>query len=497
MPVDLNVFERAIAAMAPEWGLRRLQAKFALDNSRNLVRGFDGARRDRRTSGWRATGGSAPAELAPALDLLRRRSRDLIANNEWAKNAKRKLCAHIVGTGFQPRPVNASKAAKKRARELWLEFSENCDPAGLADFGGMQERQIGEVIEGGACFVRWYLRPPEFGLKVPLQCEVLEHEFLDTNKTEVRGDNVIVNGVEFDTYGRRVAFWLFDHHPGDFSAIHRGRFQSRRVPASEVDHIFRVDRPGQVTGVPWLAPTMLRLRDMADFEEARLIQQKIAACLAVFVKRNGSGPSTMAEARKDSDGKKIETLKPGLIMYGAADEEIQTVSPPVVQGEDEYLTRQLHASAAGLGLTYSQMTGDLRKVNFSSLREGKLDFWATLDQIQYLMVVPQSARPAWRRAMAAAAGRGHAVSPGIRAEFTPPRRPWVDPLKDVKAEGEELALGLESWAEKVAARGYDPEDHLETLIKEREELAKAGVVFAQAPGAAIQEPTNADPQPAE
>lgn len=490
MANDLNLIERAIASISPEWGVRRLSAKFALEHSRNLVRGFDGARRDRRTANWRASGGSAASELAPALDTLRKRSRDMIANNEWAKNAKRKMEAHVVGTGFQPRPIEGSAASKKRAREIWRIFSENCDPQGLADFGAIQSRQVGEVFEGGACFVRWYLRPPDWNMRVPLQCEVLEHEHLDTNKTEIRGDNVIVNGVEFDNYGRRVAYWLFKHHPGDYSSLQRARYLSERVPASEVDHIFRIDRPGQVTGVPWLAPTMLRLRDVADFEEARLIQQKIAACLTVFVRKTG-GAGTLADIKKDAEGRRIEKLSPGMIGYLGADEEIQTVNPPIAQGEDEYLVRQMHASAAGIGLTHSQLTGDLRQVNFSSLREGKLDFWATLDQIQHHMVTPQSARPAWRRCMAAAAGRGHAVSANTRAEFTPPKRPWVDPLKDVKAEGEELSFGLESWAEKVAARGYDPEELLETLIKQRADLEKAGIVFAKPPGIPDQGNSNA------
>lgn len=486
---DLNALERAIAAVSPEWGLRRLAAKVNLDISREAVRGFDGARRDRRTAGWNATGGSASAELGPALDTLRRRSRDLIRNNEWAINAKRKLTSHIVGTGFIPRPVQGTKAQKKRARELWNEFSENCDPQGLMDFGGKQAQQIGEVIESGACFVRWYLRPSDWGLKVPLQCEVLEHEHLDTIRTEVRGDNVIVHGVEYDQWGRRVAYWLFPHHPGDISVLQRARYQSQRIPASEVDHIFRVDRPGQVTGVPWLAPTMLRLRDRADFEEARLIQEKIAACLTVFVKKTGTASTNIVQAQdtaKDDKGRRLEKIKPGMIAYLQPNEEITTATPNPTSGYGEFMTEQSYASAAGVGLTHAQFSGDLRQVNYSGLREGKLDFWTTLDPLQYNMVIPQSSRPAWRRAMAAAAGRGHAIAADIRAEFTPPRRPWVDPLKDVKAVEMEMALGLASWEEEVAARGLDPELHLENLIKQKGELAKAGIVFSSAPGIADQ-----------
>jgi capsid protein len=36
------------------------------------------------------------------------------------------------------------------------------------------------------------------------------------------------------------------------------QFASVRVPAERVLHIYRVDRPGQVRGVPWLAPAITR-----------------------------------------------------------------------------------------------------------------------------------------------------------------------------------------------------------------------------------------------
>lgn len=488
--MDLNLFERALAAVSPEWGVRRLNAKAALTVATEAARGFDAARRDRRTAGWKATGGSANSELAPALDMVRRRSRDLCRNNEWAGNAKRKLAAHMVGTGIVPRPARGTaKRTKERARGAWNEFAENCDPSGQSDFYGIQQQLAGEVVEGGAAFLRWYLRPASWGLKVPLQCEVLEHEFLDTRKTEMRGNNAIINGVEIDPWGRRVAYWLFPQHPGEMSSLTlaRNRFVSERVPASEVDHVFRVDRPGQVTGVPWMASAALRLRDAADYEEAELIKKKIESCLTVFVRRNGTGPTNLVQAGaqvKDATGKRLEKIAPGLIAYLGEGEEIQTAMPSPASGYADVMDRQMLAASAGIGLPYASFTGDLSKSNFAGMREGKLDYWGVLDQWQWLMLVPQVSRPAWRRVMRAAAGSGQAVPAGISAEYTMPKRPWVDPLKDVKAEEAELALGIESWAEKAAARGYDPEDLIAEISEWKPRLDAAGITFAKAPGLA-------------
>jgi len=503
--VDLNWIERGIAALAPQWGLERIMAKANLQQARTHARAFDAARRDRRTDGWRATASSANAELAPALKTIIARSRDLCRNNEWAVNGKRKWQAHLIGPGIVPRPDVKGKRAKQVAQDAFNWFSDNCDPEGLTDYYGIQARAIGEAFEGGAAFVRWYPRPSSMGLKVPLQCEVLEHDFLDTLKTEIldggRG-NVVIHGVEYDEFGRRVAYWLFPVHPGEVATRLRGSnaFKSQRVPAEWCNHVFRVDRPGQVTGVPWLAPSMLRYRDVADAEEADLVRRKIAACFTVFVRRGGAGPAGLAQSAdqsRDSANRRLEKIAPGLIAYVEGDGDITPAVPPSAP-DDGNMERQQYAFAAGIGLPFATLTGNLQRVNFTSMREGKLDFWAGLDQMQWHMCVPQMLRPDWQRVMSSARGRGFQISPDTPAKYAMPKRPWVNPADDLKAAMGELSLGLESWSEMVAARGYDPEALLEEIKEWAPKLKEAGISFSAPPGfAAGNGNGNADPAQAD
>lgn len=484
--MDLNLIERGIAALAPEWGLRRIYAKASLEQARFTARSYDAAKRDRRTDGWKAPGTSANAELTPALKTIIGRSRDLVRNNEWPANGKRKWQAHLIGTGIQPRPVG-EKRAKKTAIDAWNAFSDDCDPEGLTDFYGIQSRLIGEVFEGGAAFLRWYPRPVEMGLKVPLQCEVLEHDFLDTQKTEIldagRG-NVVIHGVEYDKYGRRVAYWLFPTHPGEVSMVRRASFTSERVAAEYCDHVFRVDRPGQVTGVPWIAVSMLRHRDFADKEEADMVRRKIAACFTVFVRRTGNGPTGLAQsADQSTDGKdrKLEKISPGMIAYVEGEGDVTPATPPMAP-DDGDAERQMYAFAAGTGLPFATLTGNLKGANYSSLREGKLDFWTVLDQLQWHMCVPQIARPSWRRVMRAASARGLQISPDITAKYAMPKRPWVDPKNDIEAAKLELETGLNSWPDMAAERGFDPDDLLEEIMQWKPKLEAAGIKFSAPPG---------------
>jgi lambda family phage portal protein len=485
--MDLNLLERIGAAVSPQWGLQRLHAKASLEQGRIAARGYDAARRDRRTDGWRANGTSANAELAPALKTIIGRSRDLVRNNEWPANGKRKWQAHLIGTGIVPRPIATAKGAKQTATDAWNSFSDNCDPEALTDFYGIQARLIGEVFEGGAAFLRWYPRPSEMGLKVPLQCEVLEHDFLDTQKTEIlnagRG-NVVIHGVEYNSYGQRVAYWLFPTHPGEVSIIRRAGFRSERVSAEYCDHIFRVDRPGQVTGVPWIAVSMLRHRDFADKEEADMVRRKIAACFTVFVRRGGAGPTSLAQSADqstDATNRKLEKISPGMIAYVEGEGDVTPATPPSAP-DDGDAERQQYAFAAGTGLPFATLTGNLKGANYSSLREGKLDFWTVLDQLQWHMCVPQIARPSWKRVMRAAGGRGMQISPDLGAKFAMPKRPWVDPKKDLEAAMLELAAGLNSWPEMAAERGFDPDDLLEEIVEWKPKLEAAGVTFSAPPG---------------
>jgi lambda family phage portal protein len=345
---------------------------------------------------------------------------------------------------------------------------------------------MGEVFEAGACFLRWHLRGPDWGLKVPLQCEVLPHEFLDTRRFEARGQNLVIHGVEFDPFGRRVAYWLFRQHPGEVLPIARSTLISERVPATELDHIFLPELAGQATGMPWLSVTALRLRDIADRDEAALLREKIAACLSVFVRRQGGATRALAQAAdqaKDPKARDIEKLQPGTIVYTESDGDVTVVNPPNA-GDTDFVNRNLYPVAAGVGLPHVSVSGDTSRANFSSMREGKLDFWPVLDQVQWNMLVPMLCRPAWRRVMAAAAGRGLQISVDTGAKWAVPPRPWVNPVDDMKATAGRLAMGMTSWRDEVTAQGYDPDELLAEVKEDLPKLADAGLSPTTAAGIA-------------
>jgi capsid protein len=56
-----------------------------------------------------------------------------------------------------------------------------------------------------------------------------------------------------------------------------------RVPASEVLHIYRPIDVGQIRGLPHVAPAMVRLFLLDQYDDAELDRKKTAAMFAGFI----------------------------------------------------------------------------------------------------------------------------------------------------------------------------------------------------------------------
>jgi capsid protein len=92
----MNFLDEIVSYVAPMSGVKRAQARMALE----MVRGYDAAKVGRRTNGWVAGGGSANAEIGPALSRVRNRCRDSVRNNEYASKAIDTLVVNTIGDGI-------------------------------------------------------------------------------------------------------------------------------------------------------------------------------------------------------------------------------------------------------------------------------------------------------------------------------------------------------------------------------------------------------------
>jgi lambda family phage portal protein len=457
-----SIFDRAFVALAPHAGLRRLQAKAA---AAELMRAFDGASNDRRLSGWRASSSGPNAENDGALERLRYRARDLARNNKTVASAALHFQGQTVGTGVSPRAIDSRKTVRQKANDAWARFVDTCDPEGQQDFNGLLSATARALFVDGECLHRW--RGDRDG-RPWAQIRILECDHLDDSRGAVPAASAAAStsyqGIEFDDYGGRAAYWLFPVHPGETNVL-RIPGQSQRIAAADVDHYFHVARPGQIRGVSWLAPAIVSLRGIDDVIEATIWRKRIEACIGLMVRTpeaQGAAP-VIGQQKSDDRGRIEETLAPGKILRFGPGEEASTLDPSTSDDTVDFVRSQLYAFCATTGVPYHAITGDVSQANYSSLRAATLAGYVLLDMIQWLVIAPR-VKAAWRRVMESEAYvTGDRRLKTVRCELSMPVRPWVDPVKEISAKIMEIRAGLQSMPDALAERGLNWEEHLAEL----------------------------------
>jgi lambda family phage portal protein len=238
--------------------------------------------------------------------------------------------------------------------------------------------------ESGEIFVRIITGQKFSRSKVPMALEVIEADYLDDNYNGTADNgNQIRMGVEVDKWFRPVAYHFFQMHPGDFQYNSEGVRPRIRVPAAQVNHLFRTDRPGQTRGIPWFSSALTRLRHMSGYEEAEVIAARASACQMGFI----TTPDPEFEGEGVEDGERVQSFEPGKITTLSPGESFESFSPNRPSGLlDPFMRYMLRGVAAGVGVSYETLSKDYSQSNYSSSRLALLDDRDTWRQLQSWMI---------------------------------------------------------------------------------------------------------------
>lgn len=463
-----NIIDRLVGFIDPRAGLLRSVAR------EQLKRAYEGAS---RRDGWRPrrAGASANTDHQGDATELRSRARALVQNVPYITAGIAALVSATVGTGIVPRSL-AAKGDAERIDALWDQWAKVADADGLGNIYSLQARAYRAMEVDGEVLIR--LRPRSFddGLPIPLQLQLLEIDWLDSSKSGNVNGRTVVNGIEYDALGRVAAYWLFDQHPGEMVGTLRRGVTSRPVPANRIIHLYAPERPGQGRGFSRLAPVVARVRDLQLYEDAELSRKNLETRLSVLASGDLSqlqGPTDEATGNSASD---LGQLASGGITSIPAGMNVTVVEPKPAPGYTDYIAQQLHVIAAGLRVPYESMTGDMEKVNFSSARIRRIDFKRDVEQVQWLLLVPQlceRVRAAFLE-FAQLGGKLQRGEPG--ADWSTPKWEYLNPVQDVKGDADEIAAGLSSFSEKLRQRGYKPDLVFSELKSDLDRLQADGVL---------------------
>lgn len=440
-----------------------------------MARHYESASSGRRTSGWnRSLTDANAAASGTTLAYLRAQARDLVRNNPWARRGLRRIITNTVGWGIKPKATGRNAKLVMDRFKLWGETTQ-CDAAGRLTFYGLQRLVMRTIVESGEVLIRRRWRRPQDGLAIPMQFQILEPDWIDTGKDGIPGfsGGQIIQGIEFDSIGRRVAYWLFDQHPGG-----RGMVSpvSRRISATEILHVYDQERAGQIHGVPWFASVDVRLHDLDEFEDATLMKQKIAACMAAFVTDLDGTGAALAEPGTDAADRPLDTFEPGMILNLPVGKTVTVANPPASADHQPFVTAGLRGVAAGLGVTYEDMVGDYSQVNYSSARMGRIAFMTDVYDWRWNILVPQFLAPAWSWMIEALILAGVDVEESP-AKWTEPPMAMLDPAAEGAAAAQNVRAGLLTHDDVVRGQGYDPDEFWKDYADGLKRLDELGIVL--------------------
>jgi lambda family phage portal protein len=451
---------------------------------------YDGATFGRRSAGWRRTGRDANGELTPAvMAALRGIAHDLVRNNPWAARGVATIANNMVGTGITFQVYRDGKVDDhlNRIARRHLD-SRACDSTGRHDLYGLQLQAARTIVESGEVLMRRRWRRASDRLPLPFQLQVLEPDYLDPSKHgPMAGAGFLVNGIQFTGIGGREGYWLYSGHPG---SSRPSGLASTFVAEADVAHVFRADRPEQERGATWFAPIVLRMKDFGDFEDAELVRQKIASAFVAMVKGDDDGgrvPGVMAEGEDPDAGPvdpggraPLDYLEAGTVSYLRDGEDITFSDPPSTNGYADYSKVSLRAIAAGLGVPYEALTGDLSNVNFSSGRMGWLEYQRSLAVWQWDMFVPQFCGAVGDWLLDAFLLVGENID-GVTVRWTPPGREMINPAEEVKANRDAIRSGQKTISGAARERGEDPDTFLAEWKADAIKLDALGLIFDSDP----------------
>lgn len=442
-------------------------------------RDYEGATKSRRTIGWQTSGKSANSEVYRAGHTLRDRSRDLVRNNPLASRAIDALVTAIVGIGIKPRNTDPRLAL------LWDEWIPNA--VNGAPMGGyaMQALLVRGWLESGGSLMLRRPRHAGGGMRLPIQIQPLEIDHLDFAKTQgLPSGGRIVQGVEFAPTGEIVAYWIFETHPGEAMIA----MDSVRYDATQVSHITRPTRPGQVNGTPILTPVMQALRDLHDTEDAERVRKNLEACAMAVVTGGdddtaynqsdsiGDTTSESGGTAYDSNGNIVEVMEPGLIIKAQPGKTIEFLQPHANPDFVTYMQHEQRQIATGLSMPYEVLTQDLSMVNFSSIRMGQLEFRAVVRTYREFIVKPLILRPLWSWFVDTAIAAGLVPAGDYAVDWAFPRFEEVDRVKAATADAIELRTMISSRPSVIAERGGNAEKITDEIAADMKELIEEGLI---------------------
>jgi lambda family phage portal protein len=395
-------------------------------------------------------------------------ARDMDRNDALVGILADRRVDNIVQGGFTLDPKTGDKGLDLDLWNWWEDVSndpDQCDIAGEMTWKEI-ERQVcrSESIDGDIIVSGTQDGP----------FQMLESHLIRTKSKVV--DTFL--GVTTNRVGKRLQYHIAEEL-NEFGSF--GECTPVDVRNSDgirqIFHCYNPKRANVTRGVTQLAPVFSISGMLEDINFAKLVQQQVVSCFAVFRKlaaeanRLPSADGVYGEGstqQTESGVRQIEGVSPGMEIVGQPGEELQGFSPNVPNSEYFQQVRlMLQIIGVNFGLPLCLVLMDGSETNFSGWRgavdEARKGF--TADQLN---LVRRLNRPAYKWRLWK--HLNETADPALKKTYRKigdrifahnwnlPTWSYIEPVADAKGDAEQLRNALTSPRRLHAARGKDWEE---------------------------------------
>jgi lambda family phage portal protein len=462
---------------------------------RKAVRAFHGADTGRLFSDFVSSSRSADSEIKPSLRVLRDRCREISRNHPYAKRYLQIMSTNVVGANgvrIQVRKRNDDNSldsvGNRIIEQAWAQWGRAgfCTVDGRVSWVQAQRLFMETLARDGEVLIQKIKNPA--GNPFGFSLKFLEADYLDEGyDARLANGNEVRMGVELDRRtGKPLNYYLFEDHPHhDQGYGSKTKRHHKIVPASEIIHCYLQDRAGQTRGVPWMSNVLTRLKMLDGYEEATLVNARVAASkMGFFTSPEGDGfvgddydnnaPIMSAEPA-------TFTQLPAGMSFTAFDPQNPTDSFA------EFEKGILRGIASGLGVSYVSLANNLEGVSYSSIRQGTIEDRDHFKMVQQFMI-DQFIDPVYRAWLEMAITVGRVNLPMGKYDlfadqviYRPRGFAWVDPAKEINASVTALNNGIVSLQDVHSQYGRDTEEIFEQINREAELADRYGIDTAFQP----------------
>lgn len=512
----VNWLDRAILAVAPIWGARRIATRRMLADSEGLRERFArieaAEHNETRGDRWLISRLSPDSQLDLDLETTRERSRDIYQNDAMGGAIDGKV-NHVIGTGHTPQSrikardgvVSEAEAEQFNAEletvyEQWNGQADRSGRFSLWMLSRLAERH--NCFDGESFTVLSDVGRAD--KPIPLAVQVIDPERVNT-PSKLAGDPSVRLGIRYSN-GEIVGYYVQRAHPGETK---NPRIDHEFVPADRMLHVYEPWFAEQSRGLPWMTRALNRAKDAKDFDEAAILAAQIEACYAGFIEQSmiSGGMSALgASSGVNSSGRRLQDITPGTLMHLDPGEKVHFGTPQRPgAGFSPFQEWNYRRVAAAIDWPYEMVVKNWGTLSFSAGRLVLTGAKKATQVGQKLMREMWLCR-VWHRMVDESVILGEcSIDPRayLASPFTFRRHVWIPPQweyalnpgEEVDADVIEIEQNLGTLEDKLGKRGYDLEDLIERRRREKKLLKEAGLEPVPKPGAAKPAQTDTQPEP--